>query len=179
MDAIKATGQIPRRKRVHTFIGCCPLRLIFEDGNEGLIGRGSGGLLIRMAVTAGQKASMPVIEVGNFCEAAQCEIQIGGEHPNAKVFNNSLSGLPLLRGFLKNQGIATYQATHPKPTRIGHGVILSKSCLINTGAEIGTGSVIGSGAIVTRSAIPDWSVAAGNPARVVKQRISKEGKRHP
>jgi acetyltransferase-like isoleucine patch superfamily enzyme len=36
-------------------------------------------------------------------------------------------------------------------------------------ADIGEGSVIGSGAVVTRP-IPPWSVAVGNPARVIRSR---------
>lgn len=47
---------------------------------------------------------------------------------------------------------------------IGGGVI------ILPGVKIGEGAVIGAGSIVTRD-IPDWSVAAGNPARVIRKRI--------
>ncbi|PSL40704.1 maltose O-acetyltransferase [Planomicrobium soli] len=46
---------------------------------------------------------------------------------------------------------------------IGHGVI------ILPGVRIGKGSVIGSGSIVTKS-IPSYSIAIGNPAKVVKKR---------
>jgi maltose O-acetyltransferase len=35
------------------------------------------------------------------------------------------------------------------------------------GVDIGEGCTIGAGAVVTRS-IPSWSVAVGNPARIVK-----------
>lgn len=80
--------------------------------------------------------------------------------------------MPLVRDFLRNQGINEFKACHPSSTRIGHGVVLSKNCLVNAGAEIGDGAVIGSGSVVTRTAIPDWSIAVGSPARPVKQRIS-------
>lgn len=64
-------------------------------------------------------------------------------------------------------------------TFIAHGVVISgcvkvgSGCFIGAGAtilpriKIGTGSVIGAGAVVTRD-IPDWSIAVGNPARVVR-----------
>ncbi|MES2567376.1 MAG: acyltransferase [Bacteroidota bacterium] len=44
---------------------------------------------------------------------------------------------------------------------IGFGVIILK------GVTIGEGAVIGAGSVVTKD-VPDWSVIAGNPARVVK-----------
>lgn len=37
------------------------------------------------------------------------------------------------------------------------------------GVTIGRGAIIGAGSIVTRS-VPAWSVAAGNPARVLRER---------
>jgi acetyltransferase-like isoleucine patch superfamily enzyme len=46
-------------------------------------------------------------------------------------------------------------------------------CIILKGVQIGRGSVIGAGSIVTRT-IPPFSVAAGNPCRVIRQRFSSE-----
>ena len=82
----------------------------------------------------------PVIEISNFCESAQCQIQIGGEHPNASsTIRSSLVSVPLLRSFLKTNGIDGYKASHPQTTVIGHGVVLSKNYLVNVGAKIGDG----------------------------------------
>lgn len=36
-------------------------------------------------------------------------------------------------------------------------------------ADVGEGCVVGAGSVVT-AAVPDWSIAVGNPAKVVKQR---------
>ena len=36
------------------------------------------------------------------------------------------------------------------------------------GVEIGKGLIIGANSVVTKS-IPDYSIAAGNPAKVIKQ----------
>lgn len=55
------------------------------------------------------------------------------------------------------------------------GVVIEDDCWIGAGAiildgvTIGTGSVIGAGAVVTRS-IPEYSVSAGCPARVIRSR---------
>ena len=50
---------------------------------------------------------------------------------------------------------------------IGCGVIILK------GVTIGSGSIVAAGAVVTKS-IPSNSIAGGTPARVIKQRFSKE-----
>ena len=50
---------------------------------------------------------------------------------------------------------------------IGHGAVLMP------GVSVGTGAVIGSGSIVTRT-VPDYAVVAGNPARVIRRRVSEE-----
>lgn len=172
MEPIKAESKIPLKKRITTFLGCCPLRVLFDDGNQGLIGRGSGHLLICFEIISGHKSAHPLIEVGNYCESAQCQILIGGEHPNDRIFNNSLNSVPLLRSFLQTNGFDGYKASHPQTTVIGHGVVLSKNCLVNVGARIGDGAVVGSGAVVTRSAIPRWAIAAGVPAKPIRERIS-------
>lgn len=56
-----------------------------------------------------------------------------------------------------------------------HGVIiLKKGCLLGMnvfvmpGVTIGEGSLVGVGSVVTKS-IPDWCVAKGNPAKVVRE----------
>lgn len=50
---------------------------------------------------------------------------------------------------------------------IGNGAWIGNNCVIM--ASVGNGSVIGAGAIVTKD-VPDYSIAVGNPARVIAQR---------
>ena len=45
--------------------------------------------------------------------------------------------------------------------------------MILSGVTIGDGAVVGAGSVVARS-VPAYAVVAGNPARVVKYRFSKE-----
>ncbi len=56
-----------------------------------------------------------------------------------------------------------------KPPIIGSDVWIGRRVIILPGVEIGDGCVIGAGAVVSKS-IPPYSVAVGNPARVVKSR---------
>ena len=51
---------------------------------------------------------------------------------------------------------------------IGDGVNIGKGSIIMPGVKIGEGTVVGAGSVVTKS-IPAWTVAAGNPAKVIKK----------
>lgn len=63
-----------------------------------------------------------------------------------------------------------------KSVLMGDHVWIGQGALILKGSSIGSGSVIGGGAVVSGKAIPSNTVAAGNPAKVVKRKIffSKE-----
>lgn len=54
-----------------------------------------------------------------------------------------------------------------KPVIIENNVWLGESVIVNKGVRIGENSVIGAGSVVTKN-IPANSIAAGNPARVIK-----------
>jgi len=55
-----------------------------------------------------------------------------------------------------------------KPIRIGENVWLGVRAIVGKGVTIGENSIIGAGAVVTRD-IPANCIAAGNPARVVRE----------
>lgn len=57
----------------------------------------------------------------------------------------------------------------PKEVVIEDDVWLGRRVIIMPGVHIGKGSIIGAGAVVTRD-IPEYSVAGGVPARVIRQR---------
>ncbi len=54
------------------------------------------------------------------------------------------------------------------PTTICDDVWIGEGVMILPGVTIGKSSIIGAGAIVTKS-IPEYSIAVGNPAKIVKQ----------
>jgi len=56
---------------------------------------------------------------------------------------------------------------HTKPIIIKSKVWIGFNVIILKGVTIGEGAVIGAGSVVTRD-IPAWTVAAGNPAKVIK-----------
>lgn len=77
--------------------------------------------------------------------------------------------------------VAVYTAGHPlhpdsrnsgyeygMDVTIGSNVWIGGSVVINPGVNIGDCCVIGSGSVVTKD-IPAWSLAAGNPCRVIRK----------
>jgi acetyltransferase-like isoleucine patch superfamily enzyme len=60
-----------------------------------------------------------------------------------------------------------------RPVRIGNGAWLGTGVVVLPGATIGKHAVIGARAVVVGD-IPDYSVAVGNPARVVRRYVDGE-----
>jgi len=71
---------------------------------------------------------------------------------------------PTTNEFLKNHG---YPRTI-KPVVIKSGAIVSVGCIIIAGVTIGKNSIVGAGSVVSQD-IPDYCIAVGNPARVIKK----------
>lgn len=61
-----------------------------------------------------------------------------------------------------------------KSIEIGEGAWLCNNVIILPGVSIGKKTIIGAGSVVTKS-IPDYSMAVGNPAKVIKHYDYKTG----
>ncbi|MCW5691698.1 MAG: chloramphenicol acetyltransferase [Pseudolabrys sp.] len=55
---------------------------------------------------------------------------------------------------------------------IGHDVWIGHGAIVLAGKSIGTGAVVGAGAVVTKD-VPPYTIAVGNPARVLRPRFAK------
>lgn len=56
------------------------------------------------------------------------------------------------------------------PVTIGHDVWIGHGAIILPGRAIGTGAVVAGGAVVTKD-VPDYTIVAGNPARIIRRRF--------
>jgi acetyltransferase-like isoleucine patch superfamily enzyme len=72
-----------------------------------------------------------------------------------------------------NPDLPIYHQGHyeSKPIVVKNGAWIGANAIILPGVTIGKNSVVGAGSVVTKD-IPDFSVAVGNPAKVIKN-ISK------
>lgn len=69
------------------------------------------------------------------------------------------------RNVLKNTG-KNWDAVHSAPIHICHDAWIGEGVTILNGVTIGEGATIGAGSVV-RDSIPPWSIAYGNPCKVV------------
>ncbi|SMC95955.1 acyltransferase [Pedobacter africanus] len=66
------------------------------------------------------------------------------------------------------------QKVNCKQIVISDNVWIGANCVVTAGVTIGKHSVIGAGSVVTKD-VPPFSVAVGNPAKVIKQYNSNSG----
>jgi acetyltransferase-like isoleucine patch superfamily enzyme len=75
-------------------------------------------------------------------------------------------------------GKGSQLATHcpirgPQPITIGEYVWIGFGVVVLPGVKVESYSVVGAGSVVTKD-IPPYSIAAGNPARILRQRDAEE-----
>ncbi len=89
------------------------------------------------------------VTIGDNCQMA----------PNVAIYTAGHPIHPMSRNSLYEYG---------KEVTIGDNVWIGGNTVICPGVHVGNNVVIGAGSVVTRD-IPDWTVAAGNPCRVLKK----------
>ena len=125
----------------------------------------SGKISLGYATTIGRYAELVggTISIGSYCSLAPHVAVYALNHPLNHL--TTYIGQGLWKGELKK-----HQA--PQSVKIGSDVWLGHGAIVLAGVEIGDGSVIGAGAVVSKN-IPPFTVAVGNPARVIKRRFNE------
>ena len=90
-----------------------------------------------------------MVRIGNNCQFA----------PNVGIYTAGHPVHPATRNTLYEYGF---------DITIGDNVWIGANTIVLPGVTIGSNTVIGAGSVVNRN-IPEWSVAAGNPCRVIRQ----------
>jgi maltose O-acetyltransferase len=60
--------------------------------------------------------------------------------------------------------------SNERPIDIGDDVWLGTRVIILPGVKIGSHAIVGAGSVVTKD-VPEWCIAGGNPAKVLKNRL--------
>lgn len=110
------------------------------------------------------------IEIGDNSElGTNCLIQsntIIGDYvimgPDVKIYTKNHS-------FARLDIPVALQGVSAESTQIGNDVWLSANVIITPGVKIGNHVIVGAGAVVTKD-IPDYAIAGGVPAKVLKYR---------
>lgn len=107
------------------------------------------------------------LQIGAFTSiAAEVSIFLGGNHHPEWV-----STFPF--GAMWREHEHPEQPCSRGDVVIGNDVWIGRGAMIMSGVTIGDGAVVGAAALVARD-VPPYTIVAGNPARVVRQRFAPE-----
>jgi acetyltransferase-like isoleucine patch superfamily enzyme len=118
------------------------------------------------------KTEIRSTEIGRYCSIGDNVNIRGSAHPKDWLSSHPFSYENIFSDFVPYEPPFKF-ARFPKKTRIGHDVWIGTEAIVLPGVRIGNGAVIGAGAVVSKD-VPDYAVAVGNPARVVKYRFDEK-----
>ncbi|MDN7134538.1 CatB-related O-acetyltransferase [Pseudidiomarina sp. 1ASP75-5] len=109
-------------------------------------------------------------DIGSFVSIANNVKCGGGMHPLSWVSTSPAfyQGRDSIR-----KKFSLFPRNEPLRSIIGTDVWLGSNVLIKQGISVGIGAVVGMGSVVTKD-VPPYAVVAGNPAKVIKYRFSKD-----
>ena len=93
--------------------------------------------------------------------------------PNVTLATPMHPFLPEERNMRTREDGSVYSLEYAKPITIKDNCWLASNVVVCGGVTIGEGCVIGAGSVVTRD-IPAYSLAAGNPCRVIRKISEKD-----
>ena len=107
-----------------------------------------------------------VSKIGRFCSIANNVVlgQEKNDHPLHGVSTHPFQPRP---------NHASAVGAENRAAEVGHDVWIGRDAIIMAGVSVGTGAVIGCRAVVTHD-IPEYAIAVGVPARVIRFRHSPE-----
>ncbi len=136
------------------------------------VGTGSNCINVKMGRYSymGKNNSVSNACIGSFCSiASYCAIGGNGHEPS--LFSTS----PVFFGgknvFHKN--FANLKEPLSEEVIIGNDVWIGEKVFIKAGIRIGDGVIIGAHSVVTKD-IPDYSIVAGSPAKLIRMRFPTE-----
>lgn len=108
-------------------------------------------------------------KIGKFCSVSWNVSITGNQHDYHGVSMHPFVRLPSF-GFVEE---CKGQELDSEIVLIGNDVWIGMNACILPGVKIASGSIVGAGGVVTKD-VPPYAIVAGNPARVLKYRFSKD-----
>jgi acetyltransferase-like isoleucine patch superfamily enzyme len=158
---------------------CFPVGGLFGESSIEL---GDGCIIgpnatLSAGVSPEQVLNGPVITIGDRCVIGKGSGIVG--HQRIEIGDDVWTGHSVYvtdanHGYTDPVEPVGRQFAAPRPVRVGAGSWLGHGALVLGGASIGEHVVVGAGAVVIGD-LPDYSVAVGNPARVIRRYLDGEG----
>jgi len=116
------------------------------------------------------KTELICADIGKFCSiASKCYIGLGNHSMNyistSPIFTSTENGTGY--SWTESNTFQSFQRVS-----IGNDVWIGIEVIIMGGIKIGNGVIIGAGSIVTKD-IPDYAIAVGIPAKIIKYRFDR------
>lgn len=96
-----------------------------------------------------------------------------GHNLRVRTSNHNTNYISLINKFQKRHNLCIIDSNIKGAVFIGNNVWIGDNVIILSGVRIGDGTVIGAGSVVTKD-IPPYSIAVGNPAKVIKKRFDDQ-----
>lgn len=157
----------PEKMNKNTFESEEELNIKFVGSNKPVLNIGRGTYMNGVELFSWD--SRIKIDIGRYCSFADnITVVAGGEHDTDWV-----STYPFI-SMWKVESLTYMQTSKYKgDIKIGNDVWIANNVVILSGVTIADGAVIGAGSVVVNN-IPPYCIAAGNPARIIRQRFSAE-----
>lgn len=145
-------------------------RIIYFRKNSIHVAKGSfiaSDVLIGRNTRINHPSHISSCKIGAFCAIAGRLVIRSSDHEIKYLNMQHYFQFHILNSKIKVTGKSNGQVI------IGHGVWIGDSVIVLKDVVIGNGAIIGAGSVVTKS-IPAYSIAVGNPAKVIKYRFNKD-----
>ncbi|PFB39909.1 acetyltransferase [Bacillus thuringiensis] len=109
------------------------------------------------------------LKIGKFCSLGEEVVFIlGGEHRADWITTAPFNAL-----FDEGAHVTTGQHSSKGDIVVGNDVWMGYQSCVLSGVTIGNGAIIGAKSVVTKD-VPPYAIVAGNPAKLIRYRFSKD-----
>jgi phosphonate metabolism protein (transferase hexapeptide repeat family) len=110
--------------------------------------------------------------VGKFCNVAAGVRLNPTNHPTERASQHHFTYRSRSHLLADEDDAAIFAWRRSHRVTVGHDVWIGHNAIVLPGRSIGTGAAIGAGSVVTKD-VPDYTIVAGNPARVIRRRCDE------